>query len=656
MELLPPELLLRVCDFLQLNDRISLSLVCSRIFAALGRVLPRPSNIHVQIGNCPAIARVQNNDSSVALCQCNRHDTQSLLSFVIPLLLKNATSLQLEDELARDRIQDSYLHKLLTHCAYAPLTRLALSNCDLAGVKPWTIAQLAQFHELQELIFDGCTFSVSESQLIRGMSPSFNTLSRLEISDNPQITDKLARAVARCCPKLENFCVSGCASVSALSVLVLMEAAFCRVSQMLTMHVEKTAFDVDELSRFIHSPLFNYCDEWRLTPASINLGYEKSAVKLVAVYMYLVVLWNALPIWLVGRDKMKTMWDLLVLTAGSERQRQNFELILGEVNTSPYCRKTMVIADYPPNVKIGSGGATLNVLRIIEESTCGKKVLLIHSGGLSQRTPQLSAFGKVFATLPNGSTVLEMKLRSYKSLSTALPAGLLVSASDVLEDTSMFRDCSADSDMILFATESTLKVASNHGVFVMRDGQLVSVLQKPSLDLIRSSGAVLPSGNVLTDCFYWMSWRVCKQLTSLWTSRGPCLVETCCYGDFMRPLGSQPALDYLETGNAELSSWRKALFHVFSRITPEIINLGSDAFFHLGTSQEILEHCTIESTFSKKFLERFDYNVYCDNKEVETGSGSLMEYCRVNGAQIGKGSYYLHYVSEINVIQLYYCM
>ncbi|WKY01390.1 hypothetical protein Q1695_015410 [Nippostrongylus brasiliensis] len=278
MELLPPELLLRVCDFLQLNDRISLSLVCSRIFAALGRVLPRPSNIHVQIGNCPAIARVQNNDSSVALCQCNRHDTQSLLSFVIPLLLKNATSLQLEDELARDRIQDSYLHKLLTHCAYAPLTRLALSNCDLAGVKPWTIAQLAQFHELQELIFDGCTFSVSESQLIRGMSPSFNTLSRLEISDNPQITDKLARAVARCCPKLENFCVSGCASVSALSVLVLMEAAFCRVSQMLTMHVEKTAFDVDELSRFIHSPLFNYCDEWRLTPASINLGYEKSAV------------------------------------------------------------------------------------------------------------------------------------------------------------------------------------------------------------------------------------------------------------------------------------------------------------------------------------------------------------------------------------------
>ncbi|WKY01388.1 hypothetical protein Q1695_015410 [Nippostrongylus brasiliensis] len=331
------------------------------------------------------------------------------------------------------------------------------------------------------------------------------------------------------------------------------------------------------------------------------------------------------------------MWDLLVLTAGSERQRQNFELILGEVNTSPYCRKTMVIADYPPNVKIGSGGATLNVLRIIEESTCGKKVLLIHSGGLSQRTPQLSAFGKVFATLPNGSTVLEMKLRSYKSLSTALPAGLLVSASDVLEDTSMFRDCSADSDMILFATESTLKVASNHGVFVMRDGQLVSVLQKPSLDLIRSSGAVLPSGNVLTDCFYWMSWRVCKQLTSLWTSRGPCLVETCCYGDFMRPLGSQPALDYLETGNAELSSWRKALFHVFSRITPEIINLGSDAFFHLGTSQEILEHCTIESTFSKKFLERFDYNVYCDNKEVETGSGSLMEYCRVNGAQIGKG-------------------
>ncbi|KIH54771.1 F-box domain protein [Ancylostoma duodenale] len=242
MDLLPPELLQRICLYLPPTDRLSLSLVCSRIFAALGRFLPRPSTVCVQIGNCPATARVHGHDTSLALCQCDRHDTQSLLSKVLPLIASGATSLDLEDELARDHIRDYHVHELLTQCAGAPLTRLALSNCDLVSVKPWTMAQIAQFNELQE------------------------------------ITDKLARSVARCCPLLETFCVSGCPSVSALSALALMEAAFFRVSQMLTMHVEKTGFDVDQLNRYIHSPLFANPNEWKLTPTAVQLGYEKSAV------------------------------------------------------------------------------------------------------------------------------------------------------------------------------------------------------------------------------------------------------------------------------------------------------------------------------------------------------------------------------------------
>ncbi|KAK5975308.1 hypothetical protein GCK32_018347, partial [Trichostrongylus colubriformis] len=153
-----------------------------------GRLLPRPLNVRIQIGNCPATAQLQKDNSAVALCQCDRHDTQSLLSFAIPHLLSSATSLELEDELLRDRIRDSHFHELVTGSADAPLSRLALSNCDLGGVKPWTLAQLAQFSELQELIFDGCVFSVSESQLIRGMAPSFGTLSRLEINDSHQVS------------------------------------------------------------------------------------------------------------------------------------------------------------------------------------------------------------------------------------------------------------------------------------------------------------------------------------------------------------------------------------------------------------------------------------------------------------------------------------
>ncbi|CAJ0598361.1 unnamed protein product [Cylicocyclus nassatus] len=278
MDLLPPELLQRICFYLPPTDRLNLSLACSRIFTALGRLLPRPSTVRVQVGNCPATARARGCDTSILLCQCDKHDTKSLLSILLPFISGGATSLDLEDELLRDKLKDYHVHELLTQVARAPLTRLALSNCDLAGVKPWTMAQIAQFNQLQELIFDSCNFPVSESQLIRGMAPSFRTLSRLEISDNHQITDKLARSVARNCPLLEAFCVSGCPAISALSVLALMEAAFFRVTQMLTMHVEKTGFDVDQLNRYIHSPLFANNNEWRLTPTAVHFGYEKSAV------------------------------------------------------------------------------------------------------------------------------------------------------------------------------------------------------------------------------------------------------------------------------------------------------------------------------------------------------------------------------------------
>ena len=56
--------------------------------------------------------------------------------------------------------------------------------------------------------------------------------------------------------------------------------------------------------------------------------------------------------------------------------------------------------------RVGSGGATLNVLRAIAEAEgtgdfTGKKILVIHSGGDSKRVPQYSAMGKLFSPVPH---------------------------------------------------------------------------------------------------------------------------------------------------------------------------------------------------------------------------------------------------------------
>ncbi|KAJ1347803.1 hypothetical protein KIN20_002966 [Parelaphostrongylus tenuis] len=137
--------------------------------------------------------------------------------------------------------------------------------------------------------------------------------------------------------------------------------------------------------------------------------------------------------------------------------------------------------------------------------------------------------------------------------------------------------------------------------------------------------------------FFWMSWKICEQLEMLWKVRGPCTVETCCYGDFMRPLGYNPLLDYLEEGNSELSSWRKAFADIFSRVSPEIVNLGPDSFFHMGTAKEFQEHSQRGSRFSTKFLQSFSNNVCCTLINCSIGNGSLMEYCKLEDAQIGSG-------------------
>ncbi|VDM77215.1 unnamed protein product [Strongylus vulgaris] len=71
--------------------------------------------------------------------------------------------------------------------------------------------------------------------------------------------------------------------------------------------------------------------------------------------------------------------------------------------------------------------------------------------------PHLSAIGKIFATLPDGCTILEKKLSTYEHLPSILPPGLLVSASDVIEDVSKFKGCDP-AEMIIFATESSLKI------------------------------------------------------------------------------------------------------------------------------------------------------------------------------------------------------
>ena len=108
------------------------------------------------------------------------------------------------------------------------------------------------------------------------------------------------------------------------------------------------------------------------------------------------------------RKTSYTQWDYVVLTASNEAQAEAFECQIRyrqERGVLPKNTKFLVISD-PDGKRIGSGGANLQVLRVLSEQEGfggnfhGKRVLVSHSGGDSKRVPQYSVCGKLFSPVP----------------------------------------------------------------------------------------------------------------------------------------------------------------------------------------------------------------------------------------------------------------
>lgn len=96
------------------------------------------------------------------------------------------------------------------------------------------------------------------------------------------------------------------------------------------------------------------------------------------------------------RDENDIKWDYFILTASNEAQAEAYERQIRyrlENGLLPTSTTYAVLPD-PDGKRIGSGGATLNVLRYLAEQSGGgsadfqnKRILVIHSGGDSKRVP-----------------------------------------------------------------------------------------------------------------------------------------------------------------------------------------------------------------------------------------------------------------------------
>lgn len=363
-------------------------------------------------------------------------------------------------------------------------------------------------------------------------------------------------------------------------------------------------------------------------------------------------------------------WDYVILTASNEAQaevyREQIAYRLNEGYLSAHT-KYEVLSD-PEGKRVGSGGATLNVLCYIAKDAqggentnpfAGKRVLVIHSGGDSKRVPQYSVCGKLFSPVPRklpdgrNSTLFDEFIISMAGVAGRLKEGMLVLSGDVLL---LFNPLQIDfsfSGAAALSIKEPVSIGKDHGVF-LNDGKdhVKRFLHKQSESQLKSYGAVNGSGLVDLDTgAVALDVDLMQALFSLISTNGQVeedkfkqyvneTVRLSFYGDFLYPLATEATLEdyYKEAGEGEaceeLYACRSAIWEAISEFGLRLLSLTPAEFIHFGTTGELVKLVTkeVEDYCFLGWAKQVGSNASCDTYAAHN---SLIE----EGAQIGADVY-----------------
>lgn len=332
---------------------------------------------------------------------------------------------------------------------------------------------------------------------------------------------------------------------------------------------------------------------------------------------------------------------------------ENYEVSAGYL---PESTKYVVLAD-PDGRRVGSGGATLNVLRYLAEdmgsgSFSGKRILVIHSGGDSKRIPQYSICGKIFSPVPRelpdgrNSTLFDEFVISMAGVAGRLKEGMLVLSGDVLL---LFNPLQIDftfTGAAALSIKEPVSLGTRHGVFLNDGADYVGrFLHKQGEEVLKSYGAVnekdcvdLDTGAVALDV------KLMEALYGLISTDGVTDEEKFArfvnekarisfYGDFLYPLAKEADRDaYMrEAGEGplceELLYCRQAIWEAISGFSMRLLSLTPAEFIHFGTTKELL--CLMT-----KDLEAYAFLGWKKQVGTREGQGGLSVYNSIMGQGI----------------------
>ena len=310
-------------------------------------------------------------------------------------------------------------------------------------------------------------------------------------------------------------------------------------------------------------------------------------------------------------------WDFVVLTASNEEQAQSYRIQIEhriEKGLLPRSTHYAVLSD-PEGKRVGSGGATFNVLKYIksiEKDFKNKRILVIHSGGDSKRVPQYSVCGKLFSPVPrqlpntNRSTLFDEFIIAMSGVPSRMKDGMLVLSGDVLL---LFNPLQIDfqfGGVAAISIKETAQTGKNHGVFLNdNNGVVERFLHKLSVEELTKYGAVNSLGDVDIDTgAVLLDSDTLEKLYSLIDTEykfNKFVNETArisFYGDFLYPLSIKATLEeYYKQApegsfNDELKSCRTAIWEKLKDINMKLLCLSPAEFIHFGTTNELLRLMT----------------------------------------------------------------
>jgi len=314
-------------------------------------------------------------------------------------------------------------------------------------------------------------------------------------------------------------------------------------------------------------------------------------------------------------------WDYVILTASNEQQAEGFRAQLEERRAAgflPQGTQFAVIPD-PEGKRVGSGGATLGVIRYIAEQIgkadfSGLRILVIHSGGDSKRVPQYSALGKLFSPvpheLPNGraATLFDEFMVSMSSVPGRIREGMLLLSGDVLLLFNPLQIDYSGTGAAAISFKEDVQTGKNHGVFLRgEDGNVARFLHKQTEEALRGCGAInarncvdIDTGAVIfsTDmvgALYGLISTEGKPDEGKYRAFVNETVRLSLYGDFLYPLATESTLEgyYREKPEGafceELTRARNAVWSVLRPFRMKLLRLAPAKFIHFGTTREILQ-------------------------------------------------------------------